>query len=295
MTLANLMDRLPRKGIEDLAFPRNLLGTFRRKSITFCTGVTDETTIVYWLQSRTFSLDLRLSEAADTPVTERQGWVGDTLWDDQARQLSWRIAKSYQPRNQWPEPAKLSFIGNCVLEFAPSGAYVEDWRQKSAAGPFLGLRLVSAISEASGQEFALDGGLIVAGEHAAFAQSRLPMIDEALQRAASLDDALADGVATVAEIESYEVSVAVGGRTITYSTNSQRQGQTIGSGAFSIRSDGLVAQEGFVGSDPCVLLYRVDAFEPDFVFDNQTPSTLEAADWMEQEKRHLARHAVMTG
>ncbi|MFW2830323.1 hypothetical protein [Sphingomonas sp. ID0503] len=293
MTLADLLDRLPRKEIEGLAFPRNLLGTFRRKSISFCTGVTDETTIVYWLQSKSFSLDLRLSEVAGTPVTERQGWVGDTLWDDRTRQLSWEIAKSYQPRNQWPEPAKLSFIGNCVLEFAPSGAYVEDWRQKSCAGPFLGLRLVSAISEATGQEFQLDGGLVIAGEHAAFAQSRLPRVDAALQRAASLEEALSDGIATEAEIESYEVSVAIGGRTITYSTRSDRYGKAIGAGDFSIRSDGLVAQEGIVGGDPCVLLYEVDVFEPEFAFDTQTPSTVEGADWMEQEKRHLARHAVL--
>jgi hypothetical protein len=293
MNLASLLERLPRKGIEGLAFPRHLLGTFRRKSISFCTGVTDETTIVYWLQSKSFSIDLRLPEAAATAVTERQGWVGDTLWDDGKRELSWRIAKSYQPRNQWPEPACLSFIGNCVLEFAPSGAYVEDWRQRSSVGPFLGLRLVSAIDEATGVESALDGGLLIAGEHAAFAQSRLPRIDDALQRAASLDDALATGLATEAEIASYEVSVAIGGRAITYTTRPERQGETIGSGEFSIRSDGLVAQEGFLGGEPCVLLYEVDVFEPEFTFDNQTPSTSEAANWMEQEKRHLARHAIL--
>lgn len=293
MNLAILLERLSHKGIGDLAFPRNLLGTFRRKSISFCTGVTDETTVVYWLQSKTFSIDLRLPEAAATPLTERQGWVGDTLWDNATRQLSWQIARSYQPSNQWPEPARLSFIGNCVLEFAPSGAYVEDWRQKSSSGPLLGLRLVSMINETTGQETPMDGGLVIAGEHAAFAQSRLPQVDKALQRASSLEKALAAGIANEAEIESYEVSVAIGGRAITYSTQPHRQGETIGSGDFSIRSDGKVAQERLVGSDLCVLLYDVDVFEPDFTFDNQTPSTSEALDWMELEKRHLARHAVL--
>lgn len=52
MNLAALLERLPRTSIDGLAFPPNLLGTFRRKSISFCTGATDETTIVYWLQSR---------------------------------------------------------------------------------------------------------------------------------------------------------------------------------------------------------------------------------------------------
>lgn len=293
MNLAALLERLPPKGIDGLPFPRNLLGTFRRKSISFCTGVTDETTIVYWLQSRTFSIDLRLSDATDTPLTERQGWVGDTLWDDEARLLSWQIERSYQPRNQWPEPARLNIVGNCVLEFAPSGAYVEDWRQKSSTGPFLGLRLVSMLNEATGQESPADGGFVIAGEHAAFAQSRLPRVDDALERAGSLEDALAQGIATEAEIESYEVSVAIGGRSITYSTQRDRIGETIGAGGFSICPDGTVAHERLVGGDLCVLIYEVDVFEPEFTFDTQTPSTSEVLEWLETEKRHLARHAVL--
>jgi len=293
MNLATLLTRLPRKGVEGLSFPRNLLGTFRRKSISFCTGVTDETTIVYWFQSKSFSIDLRLSEAGATPLTERQGWVGDTEWEDAASLLSWRIGRSYQPRNQWPEPARLSFIGNCVLEFAPSGAYVEDWRQRSTVGPYLGLRLVSMLNEATGREYAVSGGLVIAGEHAAFVQSRLPHVDDAIQRAASLEDALAAGIATEAEIESYEVSVALDGLAVTYSTQPQRQGEMIAAGDLSIRSDGKVAQERIIGGEPCVLFYEVDVFEPEFAFVNQTPSTSEALDWMEQEKRHLARHAVL--
>ncbi|MBO9602737.1 MAG: hypothetical protein J7496_09550 [Novosphingobium sp.] len=293
MNLDALLERLPRKGIENLAFPRNLLGTFRRKSISFCTGVTDEVSVVYWFQSRSFSIDLRLPDAAATAVTQRQGWVGDTAWDADSRQLSWNIARSYQPRNQWPEPARLSFIGNCVLEFAPSGAYVEDWRQQSSSGPLLGLRLIGALNDATGEESPLDGGLLITGEHAAFAQSRPPLIDEALQRAACLEDALANGIATEAEIESYEVSVAIGGRAITYSTRPGRSGQVIGAGNFSICADGLVAQEGTIGGQPCVLFYEVDVFEPEFRFEIQTPSTSEALDWLELEKPHLARHATL--
>lgn len=293
MNLAALLEKLPRKGIEDLRFPRNLLGTFRRRSISFCTGVTDETTVVYWLQSKSFSIDLRLSEAAATPLTERQGWVGDTLWDEQTGLLSWQIARSYQPRNQWPEPARLSIVGNCVLEFAPSGAYVEDWRQKSSAGPFLGLRLVSMLNEATGQESPADGGCVIAGEHAAFAQSRLPWVDDALERTGSLEDALAAGVATAAEIESYEVSVAIGGREITYSTQDGRIGEPIGAGDFSICPDGTVAHERLVGGELCVLIYEVDVFEPEFAFDTQTPSSSAVLEWLEQEKCHLSRHAVL--
>ena len=116
---------------------------------------------------------------------------------------------------------------------------------------------------------------------------------EALQRAACLEDALANGIATEAEIESYEVSVAIGGRAITYSTRPGRSGQVIGAGNFSICADGLVAQEGTIGGQPCVLFYEVDVFEPEFRFEIQTPSTSEALDWLELEKPHLARHATL--
>ncbi|MET0360604.1 MAG: hypothetical protein ABW048_02525 [Sphingobium sp.] len=293
MNLASLLDALPPRPIDGLAFPRNLLGAFRRKSISFCTGVTDEKTIVYWIQSRTFSIDLRLTEGGDTPVADRQGWVGDTLWDDTTRQLSWQIARSYQPRNQWPEPAGLSFIGNCVLEFAPSGAYVEDWRQQSSRGPFLGLRLTAMIDETTGDKVAMAGGLVIAGENLACARSRPPRIDDALQSVIGLKEALAAGVATEAEVESYEVSVAVGSHRITHSTQPRRQGEMIGAGDFSIRPDGTVAEAKLIDGNPCTLLYDVDMFEPHFTFDIQTPSTSEALDWMEQEKCHLSRHAVL--
>lgn len=295
MNLDTLIETLPRKGIEGLAFPRNLLGFFRRKSISFCTGVTDEVTIVYWVQSKTFSIDLRLSEAGSTPLTERQGWVGDTLWDNSTRQLSWHIERSYQPRNQWPEPAMLSFIGNCVLEFAPSGAYVEDWRQQVVEGPYLGLRLLRMVDQVTGDETPLSGGLVVAGKDVAYARSRLPHVDDALQRSGCLEAALAGGIATEPEIESYEVSIATGGRDITYSTQAHRQGDRIDAADFSIRPDGLIACETVIDGDRCVLLYEVDVFEPHFTFDIQTPSTSEASNWLEAEKHHLARHAVLVG
>lgn len=148
------------------------------------------------------------------------------------------------------------------------------------------------LNERTGQEFAVDGGLVITGEHAAFAQSRLPHIDEVLRGTASLEDALTRGIATEAEIESYEVSVAIGGPAITYSTRSSQVGKTIGTGDFSIRSDGKVAHERLFGGDLHLLLYEVDVFEPEFTFVNQTPSTSQAIDWMETEKRHLARHAI---
>jgi hypothetical protein len=292
MTLDALLQALPPKPLANLPFPRSLLGAFRRKSITFCNGLTDEATIVYWFQSASFTIDLRLPDAAATPAVMRQGWVGDTLWDDAAGELSWDIRRSYQPRNQWPEPARLGFIGNCVLEYAPSGAYVEDWRQQATRGPLLGLRLIGMIDAASGTEVALEGGLVVAGEHAAVARSRLPHVDDAVQGCDSLEAALTRQVVSEAEIESYEVSVAVSGRTITHSTQPSRREQAI-DGIFAIRPDGRVTQALRSDTAPGTLVYEVDVFEPDVTFVTQTSCTPEAAHWVEREKSHLQRHAVV--
>jgi len=293
MTLADLLTALPPTGLEGLAFPRQLLGAFRRKSITFCNGMTDETTVVYWFQSKSFTLDLRLPDGAATPLLDRQGWVGDTLWDDASRQLSWSISRSYQPRNQWPEPAALSFIGNSILEFAPSGAYVEDWRQQSVCGPLLGLRLVSLFDESTGQSHAMDGGLIVAGEHAAFAQSRLPAVDDALRGAQNLAEACADGLVTHREIESYEVSVASAGSAILHSTLPERIGSVIGQGDFAIAPDGSVILSKADGAKAYQLRFQVDCYVPDFAFDNATPCTAEASRWIAREDDHLMRNATI--
>jgi hypothetical protein len=289
MNLDALLERLPPKPPVDLPFPRALLGAFRRKSITFCTGLTDETTIVYWFQSRSFTIDLRLPDAAATPVTARQGWVGDTLWDQARGELSWRIGRGYQPHNQWPEPARLGFIGNCVLEYAPSGAYVEDWRQQSSRGPLLGLRLIGMVGS-DGAEMPMEGGWVIAGGHAAFACSRLPRIDEALQAAGTLEAALARGVASEAEIEGYEVSVAIGGTEIRHSTRPHRRGQLL-DGSFDVRPDGRIAHEAVIGGAACTLLYDVDVFDPDFTFSGRTECTSEARDWIDREGGHLLRHA----
>ena len=293
MKLAELLRELPPVGLEGLSFPRNLLGAFRRKSITFCTGVTDETTVVYWFQSRTFTIDLRLPDAAATPILARQGWVGDTLWDPDRKELSWSIARSYQPRDQWPEPACFRFMGNCVIELAPSGAYLEDWRQQSSRGQMLGLRLLGMLDDETGQELAMDGGLILAGRHLAYAQSRLPQVDEALRTAGSLGRALADGIVTEHEIESYEVSVAMDGETIMHSTQTGLVGEKIASGDFELQRDGSIIMSRIVDGKTCRLRFSLDLNVPEFAFDRQTTCTPVARRWIESERDHLARHAAI--
>jgi hypothetical protein len=294
VNLARLLETLPPVGLDGLPFPRHLLGAFRRKSITFCTGLTDERSVVYWFQSRGLTIDLRLPDGAATPLTQRQGWCGDTLWDEARQHLSWRIPRSYQPHDQWPEPARLDFIGNCVLEYAPSGAYVEDWRQQCTVGPLLGLRLVSLRDETSGRSFAMEGGFILAGPHRAYAQSRLPDVDDALRRAGSLDQALSQRLVTERDVESHEVSVALDGEAITHSTQPHQLGRTIAQGDITIAPDGGVLMDRLVGGVACRLRFTVDVHVPAFAFGVHTVATPEAQEWMQREQTHLDRHARFT-
>lgn len=114
--------------------PEWVLGAFSRRSISFADGLTDTDTRVFWLQSRGLTIDLRLPLPRDQPVltdhsdaicamSDLEGWYAHTCWENNL--LSWCNGASYQLHNRWPEPAQLRRVGNCMVEFAPSGAYVE--------------------------------------------------------------------------------------------------------------------------------------------------------------------------
>ena len=267
MTLATLLATLPPRAA-DAEFPAHLLGAFRRHSITFCNGLTDTATCVFWFQSRSFTIDLRLPDGAATPADQRQGWIGDTIWDAEAGEMSWRVAASYQPHDQWPEAARLLPIGNSVIEIAPSGAYVEDWRQQATRGPLLGLRLTAVIDTASGAREAREGGLIVAGAHCALAVAR--------------------PAHAATDVEACEVSVALYGDRVTWSTQAARYGAPVIFGSFTVEPDGTVT---LVQAER-TLRFVVDTFVPDTTFGNETPCTDAAAAWWRREVAHLARHAV---
>ena len=293
MNLYELLKKCPVTPIENMPLPRYLMGSFRRKNISFYNGLSDEKTIVYWFQSKSFSIDLRLSDPTQTPVSERQGWVGDTLWDDKNELLSWNIHESYQPRIQWPEPAKLFPIGNCILEFAPSGAYVEDWRQQSSSGLFCGLRLLQAEHIATQQKFAMDGGLIIAGEHLAYAQSRLPLIQKQFENISDLNDAIENKKIRASFVESYQVSIALNGPTIQFSTQSHLVNKVLQLDNFEIDSVGNITQLTEIEGETYRLYFSLDIYHPDFQFDRQTATTACAQQWLQKESTHLLKNATI--
>jgi hypothetical protein len=269
--------------------PDFLYGAFRRKSISFFNGLTDENTIVYWFQSRSFTIDLRLKSQTGTAVQERQGWIGNTLWDSASQLLSWEVKDyaNYQNHVQWPEPAKLHAIGNCILEFSPSHVYVEDWRQQVQRGLFLGLRLQSAIEVQSGQTLEMDGGLIICADHIAYALTRLPEVQSAV---AQMDLKAVDPT-VFALLESFEVSIGTDGQTKTYSTRTSETGKTFNLENFEVLDETRLVQNVILDGRDINLIFEIDIYQPDFVFQHTTVTTSEAENWLKSEQDHLMHHA----
>ena len=169
-----------------LAVPDWTLGACRRRSITFADGSEDDTTTVVWLQTHGLTGDVRIpagrpdlsgreglrdcSRDELMALAAAEGGVAETHYADGL--MSWTGWSAFQPQNNWPEPGDLRRIGDCMIEFAPSGAYVEDWRYRPAASPLrVGLRLVG---EQAGDDPARPraGGLVIVGDEAIFSLGR---------------------------------------------------------------------------------------------------------------------------
>lgn len=270
--------------------PGFLYGAFRRKSISFYNGLTDENTIVYWFQSRSFTIDLRLKNQTGTAVQERQGWIGNTLWDSASQLLSWEVKDyaNYQNHVRWPEPAKLHAIGNCILEFSPSNVYVEDWRQQVQHGLFLGLRLQSAIDVQSGQTLEMDGGLIICGDHIAYALTRLPEVQSVV---AQMDLKAVDPT-VFALVESFEVSIGTDGQAKTYSTRTSETGKAFKLENFEVLNESSLVQHVILDGRQIDLIFELDIYQPDYQFQYATPTTTQAESWLKSEQDHLMQHAA---
>ena len=269
--------------------PGFLYGAFRRKSISFYNGLTDENTIVYWFQSHSFTIDLRLKSQTGTAVQERQGWIGNTFWDNASQLLSWDVKDyaNYQNHVQWPEPARLHAIGNCILEFSPSNVYVEDWRQQVQHGLFLGLRLQSALDVQSGQELEMDGGLIICADHIAYALTRLPEVQSAV---AQMDLKAVDPT-VFALVESFEVSIGTDGQAKTYSTCSSETGKAFNLENFEVLNGSSLVQHVILDGRDIDLIFELDIYQPDYQFQYTTPTTTQAEIWLKSEQDHLMQHA----
>lgn len=292
--------------------PDWMLGYYKRRSISFANGETDVRTHVCWLQSRNFTIDLRLPlkdrqaparALADYSTHELQtlanyeGWEALCDWDGEA--LSWHTETSLQVHNRWPEPALLKRIGNCMVEFAPSGAYVEDWRlQPSRPGALIGLRLLEERDLNTHCVRHRGGGLIVCGDHAALVLGRAEPID-ALETGASLRTLAAQAIGDaqrLAPLFDFETSVASGslaqGFAISLSTRPARLQQSLLplDGFEFLAERQLVSQHLIIDGVPCERLFSIDTLEPQVHFEQSTGFTPDAQAWFERESQTLNRY-----
>ncbi|MFM2069831.1 MAG: hypothetical protein RLZZ623_94 [Actinomycetota bacterium] len=138
--------------VTDAPVTNAMLGCWRRSWIRFQDGTLDDTSIVIWLQTPDAMADLRVSAVAagivaraagDCTVEQLAELAGSDSSSGYTRThgcdengvitATWHTGPEgveYQPVTAFPEPGLLEWdaTGTVMIERAPSGAYVEEWR-----------------------------------------------------------------------------------------------------------------------------------------------------------------------
>ncbi len=309
----NLFELLPALARPSMGVPRWALGCFRRKSIGFFDGFSDRTTEVLWLQSSALTFDLRLwpdrprltsrnalrEASADQLVrlAEAEGGIARTSAESlpglahQAR-LSWDEWDAFQPYAKWPEPGICRRVGDRLIEFAPSGAYVEDWRyQPAGAGALVGLRMIEERDRDSGAVLHRGGGLVICGRHAGFVRGRANPLPEGARAADLVRASPSDGELLEAVFgceASYAVAETPGAYVVRASTWPWREGEPLLSlDGFSLEGEHIVQR--VKGQRNLERSFRIDTAEPEFSELATTAVTPEGAGWLESERATLER------
>jgi hypothetical protein len=297
--------------------PDWIIGCFQRRSISFANGLTDSKTLVFWLQSRNITIDLRLPIAAQQvpakpldqydaielrTLANYEGWYAESLWQDDW--LSWSGGTSFQIHNRWPEPASLKRVGDCMLEFSPLESYIEDWRiQSREAGPLIGLRLVAEEDLNTGQVRHRDGALIVNGNWAGLVLGRAADLSGLAGTGAAAGHQLRDVVCTdepnpalLQDVFNFETSVASGdpvnGFTIVHSTRPERMKHAL----FPLDGFEFDQQSGEIvhileGHNTALKRrFTIDTLETSFPFSASTSLSSATAEWLDFESETLGRY-----
>jgi hypothetical protein len=168
--------------------PEKMIGCWERLSIRFSDGKEDKTTRVIWLQTLSGVGDIRIPASRPNlrerkslgdcskdellTLAEQDCFCGITLVDLGARPFptaSWpkeAYLFRFQPVITFPEPGWIEWQadGTCMIERAPSGAYMEDWRLQSGSRSFA--------AHLTKRDAAQTECLYVAGDHAIYARNR---------------------------------------------------------------------------------------------------------------------------
>ena len=297
----------------DSQLPAWALGCFRRRSITFFDGSTDAKTLVIWLQSRGLTFDLRLAAARPRPespqaafesspgvlarLAEVEGGIARTVVSDVATPavaaaLRWEDWDAFQPYPKWPEPGLLHRVGDCLIEFAPSGAYVEDWRYQSAgSGPLIGLRLLGERVVETGEVVNRGGGLVVCGNRAGWVRGRAQPLSENARPAEMLRQRPRDRelFASIFDFEaSYAVRVSGRSFVIEASTLPWREGSALDLDGFSEgHHPDFVVQRVSEQRTTVERLFQVDTLQAEFLGSESTAVSAAGAAWLDAERDTL--------
>ena len=296
-----------------LAVPSWTLGCFRRRSITYANGVEDDRTRVIWIQSHGLTGDIRIpanrprlshrrslrdcSRDELAAVASAEGGVADTAYE-QGR-MSWSNWAAFQPYDKWPEPGELRRVGPCLVEFAPSGAYVEDWRLESgAAGLLVGLRLLGE-ARGDGPVDPRDGGLVIAGDHAIHALGRrAPLPSEApLSDQLREADDLASLAAAVFDAQTrYARRDREGRYRVELATDPFAEGGELELDGFAMGdAPGRVVQTIPTQAGDLRRFWRVDTLVAASSVRSETESAADGAAWLAEQTRHLPGLAPALG
>jgi hypothetical protein len=319
MTLKELLDHCGNR--QKSGAPDWLLGCFRRSSIMFGNGLSDTKTQVYWLQSRNFTIDIRLpinaelvaaktlsdySEQELLQLADYEGFSANIDWNGEM--LSWRDADAcLQIHNRWTEPATLKRVGNCMIEFCPSDAYIEDWRlQPSKPGALIGLRLIEERELDSGRVRHKGGGLIVCGDYAGLVLGRAEEVKKpSTEKTLKAMVAQAGGnIAALLKLFNFETSVAHGSLEQGFSVKHSTQARRVGSDLFPLNGFELpaanqheslgnietVRQKLTIDGRACERLFYIDTIEPQISFSQATALSAETQAWYERESATLTRY-----
>jgi hypothetical protein len=291
-----------------IGVPDQMLGCFKRRSITFFTGQTDSTTNVYWLQSRGLSADFRfqqcesdfsrrrcLSEYTRDEIdllALREGGFAETTWNENV--MTWHGWTAFQLHSKWPEPAQVFRIGDCAIELAPSGAYVEDWRfQLSSPGPLIGLQMIDERNVETGEVLHRGGGLIICGRHAAFVRGRAVNLPEGHTLADLIQQNPADS-SLLEGVFACDASLATrsgksGPFTVAYSTDPRREGENLTNlDGFSFDSPSQIVRQRLQEHGlELERVFKADTLCAWFPFRSATSASAEAHSWLRRESGTL--------
>ena len=276
-------------------------GMFRRSSISFATGFTDDSTRVHWVQSHAMTGDIRIHSARpklnpsdrledfdrDTLIllASVEGGIATTSWANGV--MSWADWLGFQPYNKYPEHGLLRRVGECMIEVAPSRIYVEDWRfQPSAPGLLVGLRLIAEI-ETSGVERPRAGGLVIAGDHAICSFARVTELPYGT-RAQDFVRQSDDPVRALRQVFGCTVDYAVksnGCFKVVTSTDPRRETSIVNvtSDFSATKVPGVLSQRLYENPNVTARLWRIDSLESNVEFPLATRAPLDKLAWLDAE------------